>query len=223
MNRRILFYGDSNTWGYRPGGGRIPANRRYTTMVTRQAVDVIPVVDGLNGRCSAWESDIFPPELLGGATLVESLRKANSPDGLAIMLGTNDIMPPLNLSREAITANLRRMVQAARTECAGALDLVIVCPPPLAPAAIENLVQSGEGDRKVLTADLSAPLRDLAAEEDIYFLDGGNIIEHMDAEDGFHLAEVGHLRIGLALGSLLRSLAARRPHMLHYISRRCCS
>lgn len=222
MNRHFLFYGDSNTWGYRPGGGRLPANRRFTTMVTRQALDVFPVVDGLNGRCSAWESDVFPQELLGGASFVESLKSSNASqdglDGLVIMLGTNDVMPPLNLTPETIAENLRRMVREAHAVCGSELVILIVSPPPLGPAAVEDYMETGQGNRDVLTVDLSAALKKMTVEENVLFLSGSSMIPHMDAEDGFHLAEVGHLRLGLAIGSLLRSIAAT-PQMP---ARRCC-
>ncbi len=208
MSRKILFYGDSNTWGYRPGGGRLPANRRYTTMVTRQAMDVIPLVDGLNGRCSAWDSAVFPAELLGGATLSDSLKRAGAPDGLVIMLGTNDVMPPLNLKPAAVADNIRRMVRAARIMCAD-LSIMVVSPPPLGAQAVEDSAAQG-GDREVLAADLAGPLDAMATEEGVFFLPGSSIVHVMDAEDGYHLADVGHLRLGLAVGSLLRSIGPAR-------------
>ncbi len=208
MSRKILFYGDSNTWGYRPGGGRLPANRRYTTMVTRQALDVVPLVDGLNGRCSAWESAVFPAELLGGAGLVAALKQAGAPDGLVIMLGTNDVMPPLNLAPAAVADNIRRMVCAARAQCAD-LTITIVSPPPLGTQAVEDSAAEG-GDRTFLAADLAEVLDAVAAEVGVFFLSGSSIVPCMDAEDGYHLADVGHLRLGLALGSLLRSIGPRR-------------
>ncbi len=206
MNRRILFYGDSNTWGYRPGGERLPANRRYTTMVTRQAPDIIPVVDGVNGRSTAFESALAAPELLGGATFAAALRKADNPDGVVIMLGTNDVMPPLNLSGEEVCGNMRRIIRTARQICPDMNTVIIVSPPPLDDCAVKAMQEEMQGDAGLLGTDLAPYLRKAADEEGAYFLSGSSIIPCMDATDGFHLSDIGHLRIGLAIGSLLRSL-----------------
>ena len=210
MILRVLFYGDSNTWGYRPGGGRLPPNRRYTTMVTRQALNVLPLVDGLNGRCSAWESPVFPKELLGGATLAPALLAHGPLNGLVIMLGTNDVMPPLNLPAAAICANLLRMIKTARALCGQDLNILLVSPPPMAECALQDLVQDYGADREVLCQDLAAPMERLARKAGTFFLNGGSILAAMDARDGYHMAEVGHLRLGLAIGQLLRSLDWRQ-------------
>lgn len=207
MNRRILFYGDSNTWGYRPGGERLPANRRYTTMVTRQAPDVIPVVDGVNGRSTAFESDLAAPELLGGATFAASLRKAGNPDGTVIMLGTNDVMPPLSLSGEEVAGNMRRIIRTARQICPDMQTVIIVSPPPLQSSAVRAMQEEMHADADLPGTDLAQYLRKVAEDEGAFFLSGSSIIPCMDATDGFHLSDIGHLRIGLAIGSLLRSLA----------------
>lgn len=207
MNRRILFYGDSNTWGYRPGGERLPANRRYTTMVTRQAPDVIPVVDGLNGRSTAFESDFAAPDVLGGATFAASLRKADNPDGAVIMLGTNDVMPPLRLSGEEVAGNMRRIIRTARQICPDMQTVIIVSPPPLHNSAVRAMQEEMRADVNLLGTDLAPYLRKAAEDEGAWFLSGSSIIPCMDAADGFHLSDIGHLRIGLGIGSLLRSLA----------------
>lgn len=51
MRQRILIYGDSNVWGARFGGSRIPYSRRWANQVRRmlrRRVDI--VVDGVCGR-----------------------------------------------------------------------------------------------------------------------------------------------------------------------------
>lgn len=207
MSRIILFYGDSNTWGYRSGGERLPANRRYTTMATRQAPDVIPVVDGVNGRCTVYESACIPPDLLGGATFEQVLKNTPQPDGVVIMLGTNDVVPPLSLTAAQIAANLRRMVQTAKKTAPDMSAIVLVSPPPLGPHALAVMSEEEKARLDVLNEELPQALEKTAAEEHVEFLNGSSIVPCMDAPDGYHLAEIGHLRIGLAIGSLLRSIA----------------
>lgn len=205
MPHRVLFYGDSNTWGYKPGGSRLPSNRRFTTVATRQLFTLVPVVDGLNGRCSARSHPAFPPELLGGATFADSFEQALPLDGLVLMLGTNDVMPPLNLRADEICANLRGMVDEARARAGRDLAVLVVSPPPLNAAAVKRLTEEG-GIPEILEQDLAAPMRAMAREAGVRFLDGGSYVECMGAEDGYHLDDIGHHRLGLAIGRELRLL-----------------
>ena len=51
MRRRILCFGDSNTWGYKPTGGRYDEDTRWPMRMQRVlGDDYIVVEEGLNGR-----------------------------------------------------------------------------------------------------------------------------------------------------------------------------
>ena len=87
--KRIVFYGDSNTYGYDPRGFfemRYPENLRWTYKVKEHFVDEYEIVEeGLNGRClpTISRDEDFLKALTG------ELKKE---DVLVIMLGTNDIL-----------------------------------------------------------------------------------------------------------------------------------
>ena len=51
MKRRILCFGDSNTWGYKPTGGRYDEETRWPMRMQRLLGDgYIVIEEGLNGR-----------------------------------------------------------------------------------------------------------------------------------------------------------------------------
>ncbi len=87
--RKILFFGDSNTYGYDPADlyeGRLPYEERWTSILAakiRETWDVIP--EGLNGR----KLPVFPRH---ERRIGLYLDKLDTDDVFAVMLGTNDIL-----------------------------------------------------------------------------------------------------------------------------------
>lgn len=86
MKRTILCYGDSNTYGFDPrgfGGGRYPADTRWTGIL-----DSLPewhiINEGENGRSL--------PKTPLEFHLLEQMMLQAQPDGVCIMLGTNDLL-----------------------------------------------------------------------------------------------------------------------------------
>ena len=57
--KNVLFYGDSNTWGYQGDDPmhRLDADKRYTGVVAAQFPDVHFIEEGLCGRTAetAWQ------------------------------------------------------------------------------------------------------------------------------------------------------------------------
>ena len=57
MEKNILCYGDSNTWGYTPGTGqRYPASVRWTGVMKKALGEGYHICeDGLNGRTTSFD------------------------------------------------------------------------------------------------------------------------------------------------------------------------
>ncbi len=89
MKRKILFYGDSNTYGYDPRGffgGRYPEKEIWTSLVADSLGEDWTVInEGENGR--------RVPDEAGGYKLVQVfLRELSKDDVFAVMLGSNDLL-----------------------------------------------------------------------------------------------------------------------------------
>ena len=206
QRRRIFFYGDSNVWGYMPDGGRIKAQDRFPF----QAGLLLPgweVVDcGLNGRCSAYSHEVFPRELLGGASFRAEFARALPADALVLMLGTNDVMDPLNFTARKIADNLRRMVREAKEAAGVQLAVLLVSPPAVARRNVWELVGMYGCEKDVLEQDLAPAIAEAAGEEGVHFLDARDSVPEFDAEDGMHLSIDGHRALGRACGEVLRHM-----------------
>lgn len=104
----ILFYGDSNTYGYDPADladNRYPEEERWTSILQRLLSDNWHVISqGMNGRR-------IPDIFRDGERLERLLRTLSDNDIFAVMLGTNDIL--LTMQPDASVA-IRKMEEFIR-------------------------------------------------------------------------------------------------------------
>ena len=127
MCRRLLCYGDSNTYGYDPCpylGGRYPESVRWTALLRGYGWDVIN--RGENG-CSIPRGDC---EI---NTAVQSLCREEA-DILTVMLGSNDLLQPSRPSARECADRMERFLTALLH--ADGWDksrkILLVAPPPMA-------------------------------------------------------------------------------------------
>ena len=109
---KILFFGDSNTYGYDPRGafgGRYLREIRWTDRLQEAMRGEAEIIaEGMNGRSI--------PQSRGELRwLVGRLRETEA-DLLAVMLGTNDCLQMRTPSAEAAAERLRVMVRLLREE-----------------------------------------------------------------------------------------------------------
>ncbi len=90
--KNILFYGDSNTWGYNPENGeRYPYDVRWTSVCEKLlGEDFHCVAAGLNGRTTVFD-DPWKGCRNGKDALDFELQSHKPLDLAVIMLGTNDL------------------------------------------------------------------------------------------------------------------------------------
>lgn len=90
--KRILCYGDSNTWGYMPGTGeRYSPEERWTGRVQSILGSAYTVLEeGLNGRTTVYEDPVNPYRN-GLRGLGYALQAVKPLDVAVVSLGTNDL------------------------------------------------------------------------------------------------------------------------------------
>lgn len=92
MKKRILCYGDSNTWGYMPNTGkRFAEEVRWTGILAKElGIEYQVLEDGVNGRTTVWD-DPFAEYRNGLAGLGYVINSVRPVDLMIVMLGTNDL------------------------------------------------------------------------------------------------------------------------------------
>ena len=218
--RRVLCFGDSNTWGFVPVP--TPPSSRYArelrwpqVMGVALGPNVTVIEEALNGRTTDLADPANP--LLGGAGLdgaayLPAALASHLPlDAVVIMLGTNDLKAHFARAPARIAQGARRLLNVARTLDGGVGTaypnprLLLLCPPPLgtlSPAFADMFAGGGAKSRELPPLFAAAAQAAGAA-----FLDAGTVIA-TDGVDGVHLSADMQRRLGLAVAEAVGELLA---------------
>ncbi len=115
--RRVLCFGDSNTYGYSPvDGQRYGDDINWPGVLDRLLGDKFEVInEGKNGRTVAFDDPY--KEGCNGMNDIESCIEDHEPvDLVIIMLGTNDLKVYFDASPQIIAENLRVMCRIVQTK-----------------------------------------------------------------------------------------------------------
>jgi lysophospholipase L1-like esterase len=205
--KTILFYGDSNTWGYVAGAGtRFPYEQRWTSIVRKKlGPEYDVVVEGLNGRTTAFE-DPFSPNRNGRFDFDMLMDSHHPINLLVIMLGSNDTKEFFHNTGKSIGWGMLSLVELARGKGWGPVAADGSAGDPkiliLSPAAITSGDQSKVSfdlrqftDSRPILAELSREYQKIAAENDCYFLDVAPIAKPSPV-DGLHLTVESNAALG---------------------------
>ena len=206
--KHILFYGDSNTWGYdTETDGRYPLDVRWTGRLAARLPDCRVLEAGLNGRVTAFEDGLEPWR--NGVTYLPMTLKTHDPlDLVVIMLGTNDLKRRFGLTPGEIAHGMERLAEIVLHPVMwhgrSHPGLVIVAPPPLNAQAIASSCMADQFDANSAARSLrlAAAYEALASRLGCAFFDAGSVCSTGSA-DGIHLGREGHAALADALAAYL--------------------
>ena len=196
--RSILFYGDSNTYGYDPADfyeNRYPLEKCWTTILQNQLGEewnVIP--QGLNGRKI--------PDLLYDRKRIEHLLNSlTEKDIFAVMLGTNDLLITEQPDAEDAVRKMREFLTFL-TELKSPEQILLIAPVHVgnAKSKIPIYRKAYEENRK-----MNQGYRELAEKFGTLFADAGEW-EIKLAADYVHFSEEGHGRFALKMKEYLQGI-----------------
>lgn len=206
MKKRIVCFGDSNTWGYDAvSDGRFPEEVRWTGKLQKLLGDEYVIIEeGLCGRTTVFE-DPLNEGLNGLAYLYPCLMSHGPIDYLVIMLGTNDSKERFSATPKNIADGMKRLIiKAKQTEAWRDGPAILV----VAPAPIEDLCeQSPVAGEMGICAEKS---RGLAAEYKICaeqygcdYLDAAPFVS-MNTIDYMHLDAQSHGALAEEIAKIIR-------------------
>ena len=182
--RTVVFYGDSNTYGYDPRGffgGRYDTDTIWTYRVAEALGDTWEVInEGMNGRC-------LPDAAYSLRYMDSLLSELSETDLFVIMLGTNDLLMRLEPDERLPAGRMEQLLRhlKARAQC----PVIRVIGPPLIGSGETpdpDLVRYKEANIR-----MNARFRQLAEKYEVMFADAAEW-EIPLAFDGVHLSEEGH-------------------------------
>ena len=124
--KKIVCYGDSNTFGYNPVNGlRYDENIRWTSVLQKNLGNEYEVIN--EGACDRTAFKDNPKGFLFSAQrhFPKMLSKINDIDILILWIGTNDLQFQYNLGFNAVESGLEKLIRQAKEKS----KHIIIIPP----------------------------------------------------------------------------------------------
>jgi len=216
---RILAFGDSNTWGWKPDGSgtRFADDVRWSGVLeSRLGAGYTVITDGLVARrtdLDGMDAGLVEGVFLNGAKTLPAALARNAPiDLVLIFLGTNDLQSGAERSAAEVAA-----------AAAGLADLVgdcqkllyssypappvvwLVVPPPLgdlSASPLKGLFSVGKSE----SAQLGAAFESMSQVTGHKIFDLNRIYPGSTGADGIHLTEAAHAALGIALTEAIEAM-----------------
>ncbi|HAO99225.1 MAG TPA: hypothetical protein DCQ83_04200 [Fibrobacteres bacterium] len=206
--KRVLCYGDSNTWGFAPGmGTRYPKDTRWTGVLAKTLGEGYDVIEeGLNGRTTV-QNDPFEEYRNGKDYLLPCLWSHQPLDMVVLMLGVNDLKVRFGVTAQDVAKGAALLVKMINSSGAGIKGkspaLLLMAPPPVAKLKGYYLEMFSGAEAKSLR--LGEYYAVVAKEAGCDFLDTATVIVSSPL-DGIHFDAGEHLKLGQAVARKVKGL-----------------
>ena len=208
--KRILAFGDSNTWGFDPATWglstmtleRYPEDIRWTGLLQKALGNSALVIEeGLCGRTTAYDVEVRAG--MNGSVVLPNILKANEPlDAAIIMLGTNDCKSIFKASSAEITEGLELCLNKILAYVSPE-NILIISPLYLEAAAFDY---SFDSMSLAVSKELKQTYQALADTYGTAFLAASDVAK-ASGIDGQHLTEEGHRALYEAVLKVITSMS----------------
>ncbi len=191
--KKILCFGDSNTWGYIPkSGARYDKNTRWTSLLQNLLGKNYEIVEA---GCSNRTCFIDNPDGIdktGYKILPKYLD--NTFDVVILALGTNDIQKSFNPSLEDIKKGIENLINITKSICKNA-KIIIISPCRLSNSIKSDYFKNQFDDISIeKSTHFSEIYKKIAKENNCLFFDWDKIVE-VSLLDGLHFSKESHYKI----------------------------
>ena len=210
MSKTILCFGDSNTWGFIPGGDeeRYPRDVRWPGVMRNALGEGWYVIEeAQNGRMTVWEDPYESRSKCGKDHLLVILESQKPVDLVTIMLGTNDLKNHMSHNAHAIAHAVGVLIDQVLESDAGpkkdAPKVLMICPAPVTDGNCPfwHLFDTAAE----ISRQLPEAYREIADDRGVPFLNAGDYASCPDP-DCIHIDEAGHAALGNAVAEKVREL-----------------
>lgn len=202
--KHILCFGDSNTHGYIPGGGRYDENTRWTGLLARNLGEGYRIhEEGLNGRTTSLE-DPYEPYRNAMDYIIPCLKTHEPLDLTIVMLGSNDMKKHFYPTVDKIADALRELTRIILD--VSQAPVLLVSPIFLGDRMSDSpFADSFSPDSISISHRLGTALTAVAEELGVYFLDAATIADPSE-RDSLHLEAEGHRKLADAFTGKIREI-----------------
>lgn len=206
--KNILCFGDSNTFGSNPVGGRHPRAVRWTGRLQQMLGDDYYVIEeGMGGRNTVWDDPLEP--MRNGSKFLPVCLQSHQPlDLIIISLGTNDCKTIFNASPRVIAAGLDAICQIVLRfpyRPGVSVPKMLLISPAYIGDDIENSTFASYDKTSAEKSHLLAPyFKEVADHNNCLFLDASTIAKASES-DQLHLDGEGHQNMAEAIEKIVRA------------------
>ena len=211
MQKRVLCFGDSNTWGYIVTGGRYDEHTRWPMrMGELLGRDWTVIEEGFNGRTCVYDDPVEGGFKSGVRYLPPCLMSHNPLDVVVIMLGTNDTKRRFGLTPMTIGQSMMQLVRACKLYGMNAAGdpshIIITAPPPILDNLMETRHAECFGEQAIaVSKGLGPELLRVSKLLRVDFFDAAPFAE-VSPLDAVHMTARGHLQLAEAMAEKLKGL-----------------
>ncbi|RKR04377.1 lysophospholipase L1-like esterase [Kushneria sinocarnis] len=208
--RRLLCFGDSNTFGSVPmqradDTARFDAATRWPGVLADCLGSQWQVIEeGLPSRTTTLDDPVEGRRLNGLARLPGRLKRHAPLDRVVLALGTNDLKAPFARTPGQIAAGAGALIECVQREGSGPADeppqVLLVIPPPVLPSPLFGELFAGAVEK---SRHWQAPFVAEAERHHVSLLDAEEFITSSPV-DGIHWEAGMHRRLGEAVARWIR-------------------
>lgn len=208
MKKRILCFGDSNTWGHNAvTGERYDEDTRWTGRLQNLLGPGYTVIEeGQRGRTTVWDDPV--DNRMSGISYLWPCLDSHAPlDLVVIMLGSNDLKLQWNVHPKSVALGVGRLVEMTQKCYFGpnlaAPQVLLVSPIHMTEnAAFPYFFDSASIEK---SRQLSGEYQEIARQTGCHFLDASEYAS-ADPVDGIHLDAEGHKNLAEALYQKIQTI-----------------
>lgn len=205
---KMLFFGDSNTWGYDAKDASRQKNR-FTQLIKERFNEHEIIEEGLCGRTICLD-DPYDDDR-NGAKMISMVLKTHAPiDVVFIMLGTNDAKRQFSTNSISLEKGIRTLLYRALNpeiyrDGSKVPQFFVVCPPKMNVDGLNNeRTQTNFGQIGFEILNNSKPYLEKGCSGlGVDVIDTNVVAGNID---GIHMDESGHRQVADALISVIQEL-----------------
>lgn len=210
---RILSYGASNTWGFKPASfnsqtglaQRYARHERWTGILEQRHPELEIVEEGMNGRTTEHDDLRVQKPMRNGLAYLPFCLETHYPlDVVIFMLGTNDVKIQYQQSAEEIALSMEKLVRYVLASNKGqegnAPRVLVVAPQPVVMHA--QLIGQFDEDSVKKSLKLGAEYEKMCQRNGCDFLNIANVVQSSQ-KDGIHFELEDHQKLAAAVSEKL--------------------
>lgn len=199
--KKILCFGDSNTYGFIPGSGkRYDPNTRWTGILKKIGAGKFEVIEaGCNNRTAFIDNPAGKMQT-GYKILPELLQKEL--DCVILAIGINDLQFFFNPSLDEVKNGIKNLIRIVREKCPDA-SIILASPAKLTNDLLNGFFACQFNKSSIEKSLQLGTIYKAAAEETgCHFIDLDKITE-VSPLDGLHFSPEAHAKIAHAIFEML--------------------